>query len=160
MSRRCGAASLVVAALIASGCGSGGAGTKERINGSTMAKTIPAQIDARPHGFTSTDQVRPVVNAWRVSSAQNLTEVDAGATAGDRSVGAFVIFRHDFSNADQDVNLVKVIGSGPLRITGAPRGPGAEESGQQKGVIDFVGQAGVSGALHLSDDTVTLDPPR
>lgn len=158
--RLVGTAAIVAGALVVGACGPSESGPSERLHGSTMAETVPARIDQSPHGFASSDQVRPLVNAWRVSSPQNLTEVDAGATADDRSVGALVIFRNDFLHAKQDVHLVKVIGSGPLRITGAPRGPSAAASGQKDGVIDFVGRAGVSGVLHLSDDTVTLNPPR
>jgi hypothetical protein len=127
--------------------------------GRAMKETIPAEIDERPHSFVSASLLHPVTNAWRTSSHKRLTEVDAGALAANRSTGAFAIFRHDFLRASQDVTVVEVKDSGPLRISRAPLGPKVEESAQRNGEIAFVGARGVRGELHLSDDSVSLRKP-
>ena len=104
-----------------------------------------------------TSSLRPQ-NAWRTSNHQRFTEVDAGVLSRDSSIGAFFIFRHEFVHASQRADLVKVLGSGALRITQAPQGAGAETSAQRNGLLSFVGARGVRGTLDLSDDTVTLKP--
>jgi hypothetical protein len=156
-------ATLGAAAAIGA-CGSGdegdttGAGADSaEATGQTMKRTIPGQIDEMPHSFVSSELLLPV-NAWRTSSHDRLTEVEAGALAADESTGALAIFRHDFAAVEQDVNLVKVPDSGPLRITKAPLGEGVEESAQESGKIEFAGSRGTRGTLDLSDDTVSLDP--
>jgi hypothetical protein len=160
----CALAALGAAAAITA-CGSGEDGTTTtsdagggEATGPTMKRTIPGQIDEMPHTFVSSDVLLPV-NAWRTSSRHRLTEVDAGALAADRSTGAFAIFRHEFASGKQDVALVKVADSGPLRITNAPLGEGVEESAQENGEIEFAGARGVRGTLDLSDDTVSLREP-
>ena len=137
--------------------GKGAAG--RQIAGHVMQETVPAAIDPHPQGFASADLLHPV-NAWRTSNHQRFTEVDAGVVPRDRSIGAFFIFRHDFVHASQRVDLVKVLGSGPLRITRAPQGAAVETSAQRNGRLSFVGTRGVGGTLDLSDDTVTLKPAR
>jgi hypothetical protein len=123
-----------------------------------MQQAMPAAIDAKPQSFASADLLRPS-NAWRTSSTQHFTEVDAGALAHDSSIGALFIFRHEYARARQEVELLKVIGSGALRITKAPEGAKVETSAQQNGEIAFVGSRGVRGTLHLENDTVSLTPP-
>ena len=123
--------------------------------GKRMTAVVPAQIDPRPHAFVSLDVLRPVTNAWRAGSHERFTEVDAGAVAGDRARGAFAIFRHDFLAFTQDVTIVKVPGSGPVRITEAPTGARVSESAQRDGKIEFAGARGVRGTLDLSDDTIS-----
>ena len=125
--------------------------------GFVMEQTIPAEIDERPPGgFVSSDVLRPLENAWRTASHRRLTEVDAGAAAQDESTGLLAIFRHEFVPTRQDVTLVRVKDSGPLRITGAPLGREVRRSAQRNGTIDFVGARGVRGTLDLSDDSVRL----
>jgi hypothetical protein len=153
-----------VASVALAACGSGGGGsttpgTGHQATGHLMSQTIPAQIDRRPHGFSSADLIKPVVNGWRTSSRRQLTQVDAGALAADRSIGVLAVFRHQFATARQSSDLVKVIGSGPLRITRAPQGHGVEAVAQRTGEIGFVGARGVRGTLHLRDDTISLLPP-
>jgi hypothetical protein len=159
----CAVAALVSVSLIAA-CGSDdGDDTDSPTNGGSQARghlmkqTIPGQIDEKPHGFVSSYLVRPVVNAWRVSSRRRLTEVDAGAVGDDHSTGVLAIFRQDFVSAHQSTNLVKVKDSGPLRIARAPVGRGAEESAQRTAEIEFVGERGVRGTLRLRDDSIRLD---
>jgi hypothetical protein len=134
----------------------GGRGHGSAAIGRAMTETIPAQIDPRPQTFISSDVLSPVTNAWRTASRTQLTEVDAGALATDRSTGAFAIFRHDFVSARQHISLVEVEGSGPVRITTAPLGRGVEESAQREGELEFIGADGVHGTLDLSDDSVTM----
>lgn len=158
--------SLVVlaTAIGTAACGSGGgeATTSSNQDGRRLAhqqmqRDLPAEIDQDPQGFPSARLMRPV-NAWRTSSHENFTEVEAGALADDSSVGAFFIFRHQFAHARQRADLVKVIGSGALHITEAPLGSKVEAQAQRSGKISFVGSEGVRGTLDLSDDTVTLKP--
>jgi len=125
-----------------------------------MTRSLPARIDRRPQGFTSTELLWPVVNAWRTADRHGFIEVDAGALSYDRSIGVFAIFRHDFTGVRQSADLVKVLGSGPLRITDAPQGETVETSAQRSGRIEFVGARGVRGTLTLRDDSVSLRPPR
>jgi hypothetical protein len=166
---------LGVAAALA-GCGSGGAASTGRsassaparpapaspgrTAGHAMTRSLPARIDRRPQGFISTELLSPLVNAWRTADRHGFIEVDAGALSSDRSIGVFAIFRHDFTGVDQSADLVKVLGSGPLRITAAPQGGGVETSAQRDGRIDFVGARGVRGTLSLRDDSVSIQPLR
>jgi hypothetical protein len=164
---RCLAVLTVLAgALGLAACGGSGstqskgkAGPAPGIAGHAMQETLPAEIDPHPQGFASADLMRPV-NAWRTSNHQRFTEVDAGVLSRDSSVGAFFIFRHEFVHASQRVDLVKVLGSGAVHITGAPQGAAVETSAQRNGMLSFVGARGVRGTLDLSDDTVTLKPAR
>jgi hypothetical protein len=123
-----------------------------------LTKGIPAQIDQNPDGFVSRDVVDPLINAWRVGSRTQFTQVDAGALTRDTSIGALAIFRYDFAAAKQDTTLIKVLGAGPVRVKRAPMGGEVEDSAQRHGKIAFVGRRGVRGTLDLSDDTVSLDP--
>lgn len=136
-----------------------GDGGGDSAAGHVMKKTLPAEIDEHPQTFSSAETLQPVQNAWRTSSHRRFTQVEAGAVGSDRSTGALVVFRHEFVNAHQSSAIVKVIGSGPLRITHAPMGRKVEESAQRSGTIGFVGARGVRGELDLRDDQVTLSPP-
>jgi hypothetical protein len=153
---------LLLAALALAACG--GDGDKKddsaTAGGHLMKKTLPAEIDNHSQTFASATVLHPVTNVWRTSSHRNFTQVEAGAAGADSSVGALLIFRHDFPSARQRSNVLKVIGSGPLRITKAPLGRGVEASAQRNGTIAFEGARGVRGELHLKDDTVSLLPPR
>ena len=140
-------------------CGSGGDGSTSSGAGShAIQQTLPAEIVSQSQTFSSGDQLRPV-NEWHTSSHRRFTQVEAGAITGESSVGSFVIFRYQFRSARQTARIVKVVGSGPLRITGGPEGARVEASAQRNGDIEFTGSAGVRGTLHLADDTVTLRAP-
>jgi hypothetical protein len=123
-----------------------------------LTKGIAAQIDQDPGGFVSRDVIDPLVNAWRVGSRTQFTQVDAGALTRDGSIGALAVFRYDFATAKQDTTLIKVLGAGPVRVERAPMGGEVEDSAQRKGKIEFSGRRGVGGTLDLSDDTVSLRP--
>ena len=158
--RRIAAALVLVAALGGCGSGSGSGTSASHLGGHHMTQSIPAHIDRRPQGFFSSDLVRPVTDAWRAADRRRFTEVDAGALAADHSVGVLAVFRHRFVRARQRGDVLKVIGSGPLRITRAPHGAAAVTAAQRRGSLRFVGAAGVRGTLHLRDDSVTLRPGR
>jgi hypothetical protein len=160
--RRVGALVLLLAALALAACGGDGdgKGNEGAAGGHLMKKTLPAEIDNHPQTFASATVLHPVTNVWRTSSHRNFTQVEAGAGGTDSSVGALLIFRHDFPSARQRSNVLKVIGSGPLRITKAPLGRGVESSAQRSGTIEFEGARGVRGELHLESDTIRLFPPR
>lgn len=150
---------VVVLGLVVAGQGessAGGANESKPAPGRALAASIPAQIDPRPQTFVSAEVQSPVTNAWRAGSRERFTEVSAGALATDRSTGVLAIFRHDYRAATQDVNLVEVDASGPVRIVEAPLGKGVEESAQENGEIEFAGSNGLRGSLDLSDDRVTL----
>jgi hypothetical protein len=160
--RRAGCLILLPAVLAVAACGGDddGKGDGAAAGGHLMKKTLPAEIDNHPQTFASATVLHPVTNVWRTSSHRTFTQVEAGAAGADSSVGALLIFRHDFPSARQRSNVVKVIGSGPLRITHAPLGRGVEASAQRTGTIEFEGARGVRGELHLKGDTVSLLPPR
>ena len=163
-----GLAAVACAALAACGSSGGGgngttASTKvERKPSSRVfegqAASIPGQIDPNPQGFFPRDILAPLVNAWRASTPQRFTEVDAGASQVDHTVGVLGIFRGRTGGGTQRGTLVKVIGSGPLRIIGAPLGKGAGRT-QVDADIHFAGSAGIRGTLRLSDDKIVLAPP-
>jgi hypothetical protein len=125
--------------------------------GQAMEDTTPAEIVDNPQGFISSDVVRPIENAWRAGGHNSFTEVDAGALAHDPDTGAFAIFRYDFRAIEQEMNLVEVKDAGALTITSAPTGEDVVDSAQEDAEIEFEGESGITGTLHLSDDTVTLD---
>jgi len=152
----------IVLALAA--CGSDEATTTSATTGTTgagggqaMKDTSPAEIEDNPQGFASSDVISPVENAWRAGGHNRFTEVDAGALARDRHTGAFAIFRNDYAAIEQTMKLVEVKDAGTLTITSAPTGPDVVDSAQEDAEIEFEGSNGVSGTLHLADDTVTLD---
>lgn len=154
-----GRAALVALACSAAMLGCSGAQTSTSVDSNReLAKGIPAEIDQNPDGFVSRDVVDPLVNAWRTAGTTTFTQVDAGALTGERSTGALAVFRYDFVDVTQDVDLVKVLGSGSLRITGAPTGEAVEDSAQRDGTIEFLGKTGVRGTLDLRDDSVALRP--
>lgn len=120
-------------------------------------KSSPAEIVSSPQSFLGSESLQPISNAWRTSNARRFTQVEAGALPSDDSVGALAIFRYSFKNATQDADLVKVIGSGALKITHAPTGSGVESTSQHNGKIEFSSEYGARGRLDLSNDSIHLD---
>jgi phage portal protein BeeE len=98
----------------------------------------------------------PVTNSWRVSDHKTFTAVYAGANPQHRDNGRLVVFRQDFIHVKQTSHDVNVPGSGPVTITSAPTGKKVGTSAQRNGEIQFRGANGVTGTLHLSNDTVTV----
>lgn len=104
----------------------------------------------------STNVLSPVRNGWEVSDHRRFTAVYAGAAGNDRSKGAFAIFRQNFVQVTQKLDVVNVAGAGALKITGAPLGRRVETRAQRRGNLQFTSKSGIKGTLHLKDDTVSL----
>jgi len=124
-----------------------------------MSGTYPAHMLARglaEGGLVQPAELWPVRNGWEVSDHRTLTAVYAGADPSNRSTGRLVIFRQNFIQVTQKSDRVNVVGTGPLKITSAPRGTEVETSAQRRGKLEFTGKDGTRGTLHLKDDTVTL----
>lgn len=144
---------LMATAVTIAGC----AGDKGSSPSEPEMKSSPAELVSSPPSLLGSESVKPISNAWRTSNARRLTQVEAGALPGDDSVGALAIFRYSFKSAAQDADLVKVIGSGALKITHAPAGSGVESTAQRSGKIEFSSKNGARGTLNLSDDSIRLD---
>jgi hypothetical protein len=108
-------------------------------------------------GFFSTIVLWPLTNQWQTSDRRRFTAVDAGADASDHSTGLFGIYRHNYLRVKERAKTVKVPSAGTLRITKAPLGRSVETWAQRRGNIKFKGKSGITGTLHLKDDTVTLN---
>ena len=127
--------------------------------GQEMHRTYAARIVGHGQsqgGPIQPSELWPVTNSWRVSDHKTFTAVYAGADPRRRDTGRLVVFRQDFIHVRQTAHDVDVHGSGPLTITGAPTGRKAGTSAQKEGELQFRGANGVTGTLHLSDDSVTL----
>ena len=112
-------------------------------------------VPGGPGPFFSSDVIA-VTNGWQTSDHRSFTAVDAGVDPADRSVGELGIFRQDFVRAKQTQDVVDVRGAGAVRITKAPLGRSVVTSAQRRGNLEFVGDRGVSGTLHLKNDTVSI----
>jgi hypothetical protein len=124
--------------------------------GTAMTGTFPGSITSDGEPFFSEELISPVLNYWGAGSHRRLTAVEAGKDPNHKGRGAFGILRQNFVWESQTEDLVSVPGSGAVKITKAPLGKRAEGRAQRKGRLRFVGRRGVTGTLHLSDDTVTL----
>lgn len=101
----------------------------------------------------------PVKNGWRAGDPRRETIVCAGGGGEDhRSIGRFLILRSNDVQVRQQLDQVDVPGAGPLTITRAPLGRSVARSAQQNGALEFKGENGATGILHLADDTITLNP--
>jgi hypothetical protein len=118
---------------------------------------LPKMLSDDDCTFVSTEVFIPV-NGWRVGDRRTSTIVCAGgAGVGEaRSKGEFVILRTNDTRGTQGMNAVYVHGSGPIKITRAPMGPKVVTSAQH-GDLEFTSAKGITGTLHLGDDTVTLN---
>jgi hypothetical protein len=126
--------------------------------GTQMQHTYAARIvghGASVGGPIQPAELWPVTNSWRVSDHKTFTAVYAGANPDHHGTGRFVVFRQDFVHVKQTAHDVDVKGSGPVTITSAPTGHDVGTSAQQDGEIQFRGANGVTGTLHLSNDTVS-----
>jgi hypothetical protein len=108
----------------------------------------PNQVRFSP-AFSSSD-IHPSAQ-WSFNGRRTTVIVEVGAAAPDRSVGRFMIYR------GQKRDTVDVPGAGRLEITNAPEGQRIGRSAQDAD-IRFRGKTGVSGTLHLVNDTVSIDP--
>jgi hypothetical protein len=100
-----------------------------------------------------------VKNAWLVGDHNRETIVQGGRSAdGPPHDGLFAIYRlqlHPFIN---QTTPVRVPGAGAITITKAPLGRKVVRWAQKRGNIEFTSANGITGTLHLADDTVTVDP--
>jgi hypothetical protein len=127
--------------------------------GTKMQRTYAARIvghRASVGGPIQPAELWPVTNSWRVSDHKTFTAVYAGANPDHHATGRLVVFRQDFVHVKQTARDVDVNGSGPVTITSAPTGHDVGTSAQENGEIRFRGASGVTGTLHLSNDTVSV----
>jgi hypothetical protein len=121
----------------------------------------PAQLADGGSGKVSDEFMDPQTSFWTVDSDTRNTEVDAGGAVEYPSDGLFWILRswwgRGHTGSPQTVKWVRVPGSGPVTITRAPLGQKIAVSAQKHGNIEFKGKNGITGTLHLRNDTVTLD---
>jgi len=111
-------------------------------------------------GFITPEVFSPVRNGWAVGNRGRSTLVCAGGVgdSGPSTTGRFVLLRTNDRWATQDLSHVDVPHSGALKITKAPLGRDVVTSAQRHGNLEFEGTRGVTGTLHLKDDSVTVDP--
>jgi hypothetical protein len=123
-----------------------------------MKRTYTARIVGHggSQGPIQPAELWPVTNSWRVSNHKTFTAVYAGANPQHHDTGRLVVFRQDFVHVKQTAHDVDVHGSGPVTITDAPTGRKVGSSAQKDGVLRFRGAKGVTGTLHLSNDTVSV----
>lgn len=117
-------------------------------------------LSARDCSFISPEVFSPVRNGWRVANRGRSTIVCAGGAGADApsSLGRFVILRTNDRWGTQDLSHVDVPNSGALKITQAPLGRDVVTTAQRHGDLEFKGTNGVTGTLHLKDDSIALDP--
>jgi hypothetical protein len=108
--------------------------------------------------FAPADVFWPIRSAWSVANRGRSTIVCAGGAGSDgpSTLGRFLILRTNFRWVTQRVRLVDVPDSGVLKITKAPIGRNVVTTAQHHGDLEFTGTKGVTGTLHLEDDSVTL----
>jgi hypothetical protein len=128
------------------------------VAGSPLPGIAPAKLHHGAWGWLPPDVQSPVTSSWQVASHRKVTEVFAGADGADRSIGLFAIMRWNHVAVTQKVDFVKVPGAGPLTITAAPEGRRVVVSAQRDGDFSFRSASGITGTLHLADDSVTLNP--
>jgi len=165
----------VIAGVIvfaAAGCGSGsqptkGGGDPNKADGGKHGHDSaigpwPVISPAKMYGgnvFAPGRLMSPNTSGWEATSHTETTNVEAGADARHKSTGLFFILR-SFAlrpHHPQTSDIVSVAGSGPVTITKAPLGRKVVVSAQKHGNIEFTSKSGITGTLHLKDDTVTLN---
>jgi hypothetical protein len=124
--------------------------------GRPMRDMISARMVGRASAPFSSSIVWPVLNGWIVSDKRTFTGVYAGAAGNDRSKGSFGILRQNYIWVTQSLDVVNVVGAGALKITHAPLRPTVGTWAQRRGNLQFTSENGISGTLHLKNDTVTL----
>jgi hypothetical protein len=126
-------------------------------NGSPLPGIEPAALAHGDWGVLPSTVQWPVTSNWTVASHRQVTQVFGGADARDQSTGTFVIMRWNHIHVTQKIDIVKVPGAGPVTITKAPEGRKVVVSAQKHGNFEFTSKSGITGMLHLKDDTVTLN---
>jgi hypothetical protein len=121
-----------------------------RLTGTKPARIIPGDTSPYPGAV-----IGPVRNAWAARVGDRATTVYAGGQGyGDPDRGKFLITREGSS---PKTNSVYVSQAGALKITKAPVGCRVIGWAQKRGNLQFTSTNGVTGTLHLKDDSVTLD---
>lgn len=123
-----------------------------------LSRIYPGTILQNPEAVVSDEVMLPIVNGWTAQDHHGVTQVDAGRAADSKMTGLFAIYRERISPFDITTDVVRVPGSGAVTITRAPLGRNVVTSAQRHGNIEFRGASGVTGTLHLKDDSVTLNP--
>jgi hypothetical protein len=109
--------------------------------------------------FVSPEVFSPVLNGWAVANRNRSTIVCAGGAGSDDSAtGRFLTLRTNDRWGTQHVGKVDVPDSGAVKIIRAPLGRDVVTTAQRHGNLAFEGTRGVTGILHLKDDSVTVDP--
>lgn len=122
-------------------------------------KTVPPRMLGRDSSPLSESVIGPVRNGWIAGDHRTQTIVWAGAGGyGHQNLGRFAILRDGYINVSQTLDTVDVKGAGALKITKAPLGRKAMTWAQRRGNFKFTSTNGLTGTLHLKDDTVTLNP--
>jgi hypothetical protein len=109
--------------------------------------------------FVSPEVFSPVLNGWAVANRNRSTIVCAGgAGSGASTTGRFLILRTNDRWGTQQLSKVEVANSGAVKVTRAPLGRDVVTTAQRHGNLAFEGSKGVTGALHLKDDSISIDP--
>lgn len=141
---------------------------ERRLSLPLMPAVVPGEIVEDPEPIVSDDVMSPLTNAWRVGSHTEYTWVYAGGEGVDpitgepSSDGSLIITRERYRRHRPMVastEQIDVVGSGALRISGAPLGRAVTGSAHRAGELDFTSESGIEGTLDLSSTTVTLDEP-
>ena len=159
-------------AIASAGCGSGGTqgdAPATRTHSDARSQDPPfgvgrAQMVGSPDTGVQSSTMPRVTNGWEAHDGYRSTLVAAGVKArpfnpdGPLTTGLFSILRVRLKPFDQSGDLVEIPGAGTLKITKAPLGRNVASAAQKQGKIEFTSANGVTGTLHLKDDTVTLNP--
>jgi hypothetical protein len=176
---RVGFGSIASAVLIVvAGCGGGGSGTNS-VNSTQASATThhrhhvvpcrngeygdvgyryPGRILGIPDGYFYSGDMTRDRKMWWVNDCRHFTVVGGGADPDHLQTGLLGILREpDRAPHHESTKYIKVPGAGAVVITKAPLGPSVETWAQKRGNIEFKGKHGITGTLHLRDDTVTLN---
>jgi hypothetical protein len=94
---------------------------------------------------------------WLMHDCHHFTAVGAGADPTHRADGRFTIYHSDQRGGRGSVRSVDVPNAGALTITKASVGVKVETPAQEPNDIEFKSKSGITGTLHLNNDTVTLN---
>jgi hypothetical protein len=119
----------------------------------------PAKIYDDPEPLLSEELMERIKNEWVVQDHNRTTIVEGGRSAdGPPHDGLFAIYRFQLHPFMDETTPVRVPGAGAITITKAPLGRSVVRWAQKRGDIEFTSANGVTGTLHLADDTVTVAP--
>jgi hypothetical protein len=125
--------------------------------GGPMTGTIPAHLVPSPEPFFSTSLIHPITNSWVAADHRRFVAVEAGADPVHPSTGVLGVFRQNYVRVSQSQRIVKVPGSGTLRLSAAPEGSGKAALSAPAAAVRFTGARGVNGALDLMTGRVSVE---